>query len=171
MSRWGRSLTEGKKATASNVFHNASAFSAKMAVDGDQATRWATDAEVSNCWLEVDLGKPETFDRAVIDECVDYGVRVKAFQLQYRKDGDWVTFFRGTTIGKDREVKFDPVTARHVRLNIEGGGGPTINEFQLFAPTKGKDCSAATSERKSEKSSLRNAYGPSGACRGDTEGA
>ena len=107
-----------------------------MAVDGDDTTRWATDADVSKCWLEVDLGKPETFDRAVIDECVDYGVRVKAFQLQYRKDGDWVTFFKGTTIGKDHEVKFDAVTAQHVRLNIEGQGGPTINEFQLFPPAK-----------------------------------
>ncbi len=138
VSRWGRSLTEGKKATASNVFQNEAAFSAKMAVDGDQATRWATDAEVSKCWLEVDLGKAETFDRGVIDECIDYGVRVKAFQLQYQKDGDWVTFFHGTAIGKEHEVKFDPVTARHVRLNIEGSGGPTINEFQLFAPAKGK---------------------------------
>ncbi len=131
-------MTEGKKATASNVFQNEAAFSAKMAVDGDQATRWATDAEVSKCWLEVDLGKAETFDRGVIDECIDYGVRVKAFQLQYQKDGDWVTFFHGTAIGKEHEVKFDPVTARHVRLNIEGSGGPTINEFQLFAPAKGK---------------------------------
>jgi alpha-L-fucosidase len=138
VSRWGRSLTEGKKATASNVFHNEAAFAAKMAVDGDQATRWATDADVSKCWLEVDLGKPETFDRAVIDECIDYGVRVKAFELQCRNGDNWVTFVRGTAIGKEHEVKFDPVTARHVRLNMEGGGGPTINEFQLFAPEKGK---------------------------------
>ena len=49
-----------------------------------------------------------------------------------------MTFFHGTAIGKEHEVKFDPVTARHVRLNIEGSGGPTINEFQLFAPAKGK---------------------------------
>jgi hypothetical protein len=26
------------------------------------------------------------------------------------------------------------MTARHVRLSIEGAGGPTIYEFQLFAP-------------------------------------
>ena len=71
----------------------------------------------------------------MIDECVDFGVRVKAFELQY-KDGDqWKTFHSGKGIGKQREVKFAPVTARLVRLNItEGQGGPTINEFQLFAP-------------------------------------
>jgi alpha-L-fucosidase len=132
----GHSLTEGKKATASNVFQNQEAFAANMAVDSDETTRWATDVATNECWLEVDLGKPETFNRAVIDECVDYGVRVRAFQLQYQKDGDWKTFLKGTTIGKDHEVTFDPVTAQHVRLNIEGQGGPTINEFQLFAPTR-----------------------------------
>ena len=60
-----------------------------MAVDGDEETRWATDASTGPCWLEVDLGKPETFDRALIDECVEWGVRVKAFELQY-KDGEAV---------------------------------------------------------------------------------
>jgi len=36
-------------------------------------------------------------------------------------------------------VTFAPVTARIVRLNItEGHGGPTIWEFQLFAPAAGK---------------------------------
>lgn len=35
----GNSLTTGKKATASNVFQNSEAFSAKMA--GNDATRWA----------------------------------------------------------------------------------------------------------------------------------
>jgi alpha-L-fucosidase len=134
----GRSLTEGKKATASNVYRNEEAFAAKMAVDNDEATRWATDDDTANCWLEVDLGKPKTFDRAMIDECVDYGVRVKAFQLQYQQDGDWKTFCKGTSIGKDHEVTFDSVTAQRVRLNIEGAGGPTINEFQLFAPAKRK---------------------------------
>ena len=42
-----------------------------MAVDDDDATRWATDAATRQCWLEVDLGTPQTFDRAMIDECVD----------------------------------------------------------------------------------------------------
>ena len=42
-------------------------------------------------------------------------------------------FTRGKGIGKDLAVKFAPVTARIVRLNItEGRDGPTIFEFQLF---------------------------------------
>ena len=83
----------------------------------------------------MDLGKPQTFDRAVIQECVDYGVRVKAFELQYKAGNEWKTFHSGQGIGKRLEVKFEPVTARIVRLNItDGKAGPTIWEFQLFAP-------------------------------------
>jgi alpha-L-fucosidase len=137
VSGTGDSLTTGKKAKASNVFQKNNHYGAAMAVDGDHETRWATDASTASCWLEVDLGKAETFNRAVIQECVDFGERVKAFELQY-KDGDaWRTFHSGKAVGKNLEVKFETVTARIVRLNItEGQGGPTINEFQLFTPKK-----------------------------------
>jgi alpha-L-fucosidase len=134
----GQSLAEGKKAKASNVFQKSPAHNAAKAVDGDEETRWATDADTKQCWLEVDLGKPETFDHALIDECVEYGVRVKAFELLYQDGNDWKTFFKGTTIGRKLAVQFPPVTARHVRLNIDGEHGPTIYEFQLFPPAAGK---------------------------------
>ncbi len=135
----GQSLAEGAKVTASNVYQQSSHYAAAMAVDGDGGTRWATDAGTGPCWLEVDLGKPETFDRALIDECVDWGVRVKAFELECKDGDEWKAFYTGKTIGKQLEVKFEPVTARFVRLNItEGQGGPTIFEFQLFAPAARK---------------------------------
>jgi alpha-L-fucosidase len=134
VSSIGQSLTEGKKASASNVYQNNHNHGAARAVDGDDETRWATDASTKQCWLEVDLGKPETFDRALLDECVEFGVRVKAFELQAKEGNDWKTFFKGAAMGRHREVRFPPMTARHVRLSIEGAGGPTIYEFQLFAP-------------------------------------
>ena len=137
VSSIGQSVAEGKKATASNVYKNNQHYAGRMAVDGEDGTRWATDASTGPCWLEVDLGKPQTFNRALIDECVEWGVRVKAFELQSKdEDGDeWKTFYSGKAIGSKLEVSFEPVTGRFVRLNItEGQGGPTIFEFQLFAP-------------------------------------
>jgi alpha-L-fucosidase len=131
----GESLTAGKRAKASNVYQNDKRFAAAKAVDDDEHTRWATDATTGPCWLEVDLGETKTFDRAVIQECVQYGVRVKAFELQFQDGKAWKTLHSGRGIGKNLEVTFAPVTARVVRLNItEAAGGPTISEFQLFAP-------------------------------------
>ena len=130
-----KSLTTVKKAKASNVYGNDRSYDAAKAIDGDEDTRWATDACIGPCWLEVDLDQSLTFNRAVIQECVDYGERVKAFALQYKDNDKWKTFHTGKTIGKRLELKFEPITARLVRLNIaDGQGGPTINEFQLFAP-------------------------------------
>lgn len=135
----GQSLTVGKSATASNVYQNNPSFAATMAIDDDDQTRWATDASTGPCWLEVDLGMPETFDRARISECVEYGVRVKTFALEFKDGQQWKTFYRGQAMGENHEAQFPPVTARVVRLNItDGQGGPTICEFQLFAPARSK---------------------------------
>jgi len=95
----------------------------------------ATDASVDPCWLEVDLGKAETFDHAVIEE---YSNRVKSFELQYKDGDDWKTFYQGGVINNCLTVNFDPVTAQVVRFLINGKGGPSIYEFQLFPQEKPK---------------------------------
>ncbi|OHB70943.1 MAG: hypothetical protein A2V70_19630 [Planctomycetes bacterium RBG_13_63_9] len=120
------------KATASNVYRNqVDAYGPAMAVDDDPATRWATDSGTHEAWLEVDLGKPEAIDRALIAEA--YAPRVEEFELQARQGETWKTFARGTRIGDGLEMKFDPVMAQVVRLNIvKASEGPTIWEFQLF---------------------------------------
>ena len=126
------SLACGKKTTASNVYQNSPSHGPDKAVDDDPATRWATDSGTRQAWLEVDLGKPMTFNRVKISEAYD---RVRDFELE-AKDGDrWQTFARGTRIGDDYSRQFDPVTARLVRLHIlKATDGPTIWEFQLLAP-------------------------------------
>ncbi len=91
------SLTAGAKAKASNVFQNNRAHGPDKAVDGDPATRWATDSGVKQAWLELDLGKPVTFGRVAISEEYD---RVRRFELQYKDGETWKTFLQGTRIGE-----------------------------------------------------------------------
>jgi len=126
------SLTAGKKAKASNVYRNQRAYGPDKAIDDDSSTRWATDSGVQQAWLEINLGKNQTFNRARIREA--YG-RVQNFELQYQKDNQWTTFLVGKKIGDDWSKTFKPITAQLVRLNIlQAADGPTIYEFQLFAP-------------------------------------
>jgi alpha-L-fucosidase len=126
------SLAFGKKATASNFYRNMERYSPDKAFDDDPSTRWGCDFGTHSAWLEVDLGQPMTFDRVLIRE--PYG-RVQKFELQAEKHGQWFTFHRGTRIGEDFRPSFDPVTAQRVRLNLlETTEGPSIWEFQLFAP-------------------------------------
>jgi len=126
------SLAVGKNATASNVYRGRAEFGADKAVDSFADTRWATDAITKQAWLEVNLAKPMTFTRAMIDEA--YIGRVQAFELQYRDGDAWKTFYKGKTIGANFSVTFDPIMAQYVRLNIlDATDGPTIADFQLLS--------------------------------------
>jgi alpha-L-fucosidase len=128
------SLAFGKKATASDVYKNQPEFGPDKAFDDNPETRWGCDWGTKSAWLEVDLGEAKTFNRAWISEPYD---RVQAFELQVKQGGEWRTFHRGRTIGESFDIKFVPVTGRHVRLNLlKTTEGPSIWEFQLFATEK-----------------------------------
>jgi alpha-L-fucosidase len=128
------SLAFEKKTRASNVFQKNPHYGPAMAVDDDEATRWATDSGTHQAWLEVDLGKATTFNRVKISEAYD---RVQQFELQYINNGQWRTIIDGTKIGQNYVEDFEPVKAKQVRLNIlDATEGPTIWEFQLLDPKR-----------------------------------
>ena len=123
------SLVSDCRATASGGWPQPR-LEARYAFDGDPDTRWGGAPDTKSGWLEVDLGKPKMFRRAWISEAYD---RIGKFELQIQKDGDWQTFYTGTTIGEDFSAAFEPITAQHIRLNIlDATDVPTIWEIQLF---------------------------------------
>jgi len=127
-----KSLAFQKKVRASNVYRNNPLHGPDKAVDDDPTTRWATDSGTKQAWLEVDLGKPSTFDRVEMSEEYD---RIRKFELQYKNGTQWKTFARGRRIRSNYSTRFEPVKARYVRLNIlDATEGPTIYEFHLLAP-------------------------------------
>jgi alpha-L-fucosidase len=136
----GPSLTTGRKASASNWFQQSGTYHPDKAVDGDLDTRWGCDWGTRACWLEVDLGAPQTFSRAWISEPYD---RVQEFELQVWQEGQWKTFHRGGTIGETCDLTFPPTTGQRVRLDLQKTtDGPSIWEFQLFPPKTAEPSSA-----------------------------
>ncbi len=128
-------LTFGKQVIASHVYdadpNTARNYRPEYAVDGDPMTGWTFNRDQPTAWLEVDLGSTQTFDRAWLNEPYD---RIREFQLQAEQEGAWATFHRGTTIGEDCRLNFEPVTARRVRLVVlKTTINPLVGEFQLFA--------------------------------------
>ncbi len=68
-----------------------------------------------------------------IHEWAEGGNRIQRFNLQFKEGGEWKTIFAGTTMGADFTKRFEPVTARVVRLNIlEATEGPTIDEWEIL---------------------------------------
>jgi alpha-L-fucosidase len=132
------SITRGKTATASSEWKEPGKdHSAAMAVDGNSPTFWGADAAdaKTNSWLEVDLGKPETFSSVQIDEAS--GKRIEEFSVQAWKNEAWVPLTSGTAIGLNWKADFPPATAQRVRLHItKASDNPCISEFQLYPETQ-----------------------------------
>ena len=80
-------LTFGRKVTASHVYdadpNIARQYRPEYAVDGDPGTGWTFNPDLPTAWLEVDLEKPRTFDRAWLNEPYD---RIREFELQAEQD-------------------------------------------------------------------------------------
>ena len=125
------SLAHGRPAAASNVYQKMNdQYGPEKALDDNPETRWATDAGVGECWLEVTLAKPARIGSVSIAEAIR---RVQDFAVEAMVDGAWKPVLTGRHIGDHFEKDIDPVTTDKVRLHIlRATDGPTFYEFQVF---------------------------------------
>lgn len=130
-------LAAGRMAVAGHVRGGADAYAAARAVDGRWDTYWATDDEVTASWLEVDLGRPETFNVSCAQEHIALGQRVEAYRIETWDGAAWKPLVSGTTIGHKKLDRFPDVTAQRVRLVIEKSRAcPLISTFGLYRAPK-----------------------------------
>jgi alpha-L-fucosidase len=133
-------LAAGKPAKADSA---AEGHAAAAAVDGKGDTYWTPAGDATSGSLEVDLGGPATFDRAMLQETIALGQRVEQFKLEAWDGSAWKDIVAATTIGHKRLLRFPAVTASRVRLVIlDSRDTPAIREFGLFK------ASARESEKK-----------------------
>lgn len=126
-------LAENKPCAASNVRGSDAEFGPEKALDGDPATYWCTDGAVTTATLEVDLGAPVTFNRAMVQEHIALGQRVSAYAIEVPDGDSWREVAAGTTIGHKRLDRFADVTASNVRLVIkEAKACPAIRAFGVY---------------------------------------
>ena len=125
-------LARGAAASAGNVRGGDARFGADKAVDGDPDTYWATDDDAAAS-LELDLGRPVTFNVAMMQEYIPMSQRVEEYVLEAWHGGAWSEFARGTTIGYKKLDRFPDVTASKVRLTIlKARAFPMIRTFGLY---------------------------------------
>ena len=123
-------LAAGALVTASS---EAAGHEAAAAARPGTGKYWTTQEGAETAWLELDLAQPALFDCVLLQEAIQIGQRVEQFHLEAWKESRWDVFTRGTTIGHKRLLRFDPVTARRIRLVIEQSrSSPAISRFGLF---------------------------------------
>ena len=147
---------EYPKIGASSVWQGGG-HGAASAFDGDPETRWnAQDQNSADQWLEVDFGRPRTFEKVTITEVFD---RATSHRVEYWDSQQWRTCASGAEIGATRTHTFTPVTASRVRLLIPEvrSDTPTIAEFAVF--DAGGTNLAALPSRRGRVSVNRNTGG------------
>jgi alpha-L-fucosidase len=83
--------------------------------------------------VEAEFAGPTTFDNLLVEESLELGQHVSAFELESWRDGAWKTIASGRTIGHKRAISFGEVTAQKVRFRVtDSRANPAIRFLGLF---------------------------------------
>lgn len=126
-------LARGARVTASGTRGGDRRFSPANVVDGKRNTYWSTDDGETTPWVQVDLGKPTTFNVVRIREHLPLGQRIGRLVVEVPEGAGWREIGSATSIGNQRLLRLEPVTADRVRVRIvEAPVCPAISEVGLF---------------------------------------
>jgi len=128
-------LAKGAKFTASNIRgNNSREYGPALLVDEDRYSYWATDDAVTTPQLEIDLGKPTTFNVIRLRENIKLGQRIGALSIDAFIDGQWTEIGAATSIGANRLIRLPQnVIASKLRLSIANSGACiALSDFGLF---------------------------------------
>ncbi|MEU2728246.1 discoidin domain-containing protein [Streptomyces griseoviridis] len=128
-------LAKGAAATASSTESNPfTSYRAGHAVDGDRATRWASDWS-DDQWWQVDLGSTHRVARVTLDWERAYG---RSYRVELSTDGvNWSTAWSTTTgDGGLDTARFTGTPARYLRVHgLQRGTawGYSLNEVTVHS--------------------------------------
>ncbi|MEN8120459.1 MAG: alpha-L-fucosidase [Bacteroidota bacterium] len=126
-------LVFGNNIQADNYRGKHIKYHPKNIFDEDTETYWATDDNITAASVEIDLGKPVTFNTIMIQEYIKLGQRVKSFTIEAFIDDVWVKISEGTTIGYKRILQTSEIKTDKVRFKIlDAKACPIISNFALF---------------------------------------
>lgn len=130
---FAQNLAAEAKLAASDVRPSPRDFAPRLVLDGNRDTYWATRDQVTTPELVVELPASTTFNVVELREYLPLGQRIEAFAVDQWKDGGWVEFAKGTSIGNRRLLRLPPVTTEKVRLRItQAPVSPALSEFGLY---------------------------------------
>lgn len=127
-------LIKGAYIEASNT--RSRKFSPSKVSDNDWNSYWATEDGVTTGALTFTLNTGSELNRLLIQEYIPLGQRVKAFHIEYEKEGRWFPVEAAdstTTVGYKRIVRFQTITADKIRIHFTDARGPLcINNVEAF---------------------------------------
>ncbi|SDH13966.1 alpha-L-fucosidase [Pedobacter terrae] len=94
-------------------------YDVAMLLDGKRESYWATQDDMHQASLELDLKTAKTFDIISLQEYIPLGQRIEAYTIEIFENNAWKKVYDGTSIGAKRLIKLDtPVTTNKIKINI-----------------------------------------------------
>lgn len=105
----------------------------ELALDDNPDTFWSAPAGSNHAVLEVNFGKPVSFNHTLTMEWLNAGQHVEKYAIEVYREGKWVRVAGGLAIGHKKIDEFARTTASRVRLNILSSSAEAhVREFQIF---------------------------------------
>ena len=83
--------------------------------------------------LALDLKGKQKANYYILQEDITLGERIRAYRVEARIGGKWVTVAKGTSVGHKRIERFDPVEATAFRVVVEQcTDTPQIRDFSVY---------------------------------------
>jgi alpha-L-fucosidase len=107
---------------------------ASHVLDSDFDTYWLAAENARYPELEIELRKPATFNRILLQEAIQEGQRIEKFAVDAKINGAWWELAAGTTVGYQRILSFEPVVSDLIRIRIlESRSTPALATIRLFS--------------------------------------
>lgn len=120
----------------SNLSFNNKSHPINKIVDRDIDTFCPFKSNENNI-IDISLDTEKLVDVFEISENINLGQRIKEFIFEIKVNEKWVTIEKGTTIGKKRLIKFEPLTVKDLRFTIyDSKDIPLISEIGLYKSSK-----------------------------------
>lgn len=101
--------------------------------DNDNKTFWAADDKTKISEIEITLDGTKEFDRIMIQEPIQIGQRISAFEVQALLNNAWQTIAVGTTIGYKRILQIPTVQSDKIKICIRKANNmPAISNVALY---------------------------------------
>ena len=114
---FANNLAKGAQIKASNS-RGKNYFAGKL-LDGNKNTYWATNDQIHEATIEVNLKTAKTFDIISLQEYIPLGQRIAGYDIEILEKNTWKKICTGTSIGAKRLIKLEqPVHSNKVRINI-----------------------------------------------------
>jgi alpha-L-fucosidase len=120
--------------TANNVRgKNQALYGVAHLTDNDRYSYWATDDQITDPQLIVDMHKPQTFNVIRLREDIKLGQRIEGVAIDVWQNNAWQQLTTATSIGANRLIRLPQnITATKVRLRIKSPVCIALSDFGLF---------------------------------------